>query len=289
MRVAPSRLAIAIAIAGTMLAMGCATSQPQIPELTVTAVDYGFQLPDTVAGGLVHVHFIDSGKEPHHAQFVRLNDGVTTAQFDSALSSTIEAAATEGEGAFDRLFQVASLAGGPAIIQPGGNEDVIVNLEPGNYRLFCFVTGPDGIPHLMKGMQHALVVTAPTEPQPATPVADAEVGLTDYTFTLPPFTAGSTLVAVTNHGQEAHEINIVRLKGISVDQFVSMISGPPQAGGPPPFEFVGGFQGIMPGQTGWAQLDLTPGDYVAVCFIPSTAHEGKPHFALGMVKGFTVS
>ena len=45
----------------------------------------------------------------------------------------------------------------------------------------------------------------------------------------------------------------------------------------------------MPGQTGWAHLDLTPGDYVAVCFIPSAAHEGKPHFALGMVKGFTVS
>ena len=35
-------------------------------------------------------------------------------------------------------------------------------------------------------------------------------------------------------------------------------------------------------------LDLTPGNYVALCFIPSPAPDLKPHFAKGMVHPFVV-
>ncbi len=44
----------------------------------------------------------------------------------------------------------------------------------------------------------------------------------------------------------------------------------------------------MPGQVGWLTLDLPAGEYAALCFIPSAANWGAPHFALGMLNGFTV-
>ena len=84
---------------------------------------------------------------------------------------------------------------------------------------------------------------------------------------------------------------VVKLNGITVEQVGEMLSGPPPAGspaGPPPFEFVGGYQAIMPGDSGWAVLDLEAGEYGLVCLIPSPANQFKPHYALGMVASITV-
>jgi hypothetical protein len=88
---------------------------------------------------------------------------------------------------------------------------------------------------------------------------------------------------------------LVKPKGIpaaQLPQILSQIVGAPPGSapppGPPPFEWAGGYQVIMPGATGWATLDLTPGEYALVCFIPSPANQGKRHFALGMFRPFSV-
>jgi|TARA_B100000315_G_C14144924_1_gene393051 hypothetical protein len=76
-------------------------------------------------------------------------------------------------------------------------------------------------------------------------------------------------------------------EGVDLTQVVAEGGGEPPPG-PPPFEFVGGLQATMPGETGWgAVLDLAPGDYALVCFVedPET---GAPHAALGMTSSFTV-
>lgn len=57
--------------------------------------------------------------------------------------------------------------------------------------------------------------------------------------------------------------------------------------GAPPFEYMGGLQAIDSGRTGWAGLDLSPGEYIALCFVPDPA-SGKPHIELGMVASFRV-
>jgi hypothetical protein len=41
--------------------------------------------------------------------------------------------------------------------------------------------------------------------------------------------------------------------------------------------------------TGYAEVNLVPGKYVAICNIPSPKAEGHPHFTLGMIKEFTVN
>jgi hypothetical protein len=40
--------------------------------------------------------------------------------------------------------------------------------------------------------------------------------------------------------------------------------------------------------TGYAEVNLEPGKYVAICNIPSPKAQGHPHFTLGMIKEFSV-
>lgn len=295
---APSHVALAV----SLLLAACAREVPML-EITLDAHEYAFTAPDTVAGGVVRVTFTNSGKERHHAQFMRLNDGVTLQQWNEMFNEALQAAATEGETAFMRIFQIATAAGGPGSIGGGHSLDLAMDLAGGSYVVVCFIAGPDGIPHIVKGMTRPLTVSAPAARQSAPPVAVASVDLVDFGFAgVPELKAGKTVLQVTNKGQEPHELLVMRLHGgIGVDQVMQMMAPPPppQKGakphappapppGPPPFEFVGGYQVIMPGMRGWLTLDLTPGEYAVVCFVPSPPNQGKPHVTLGMVRQFTV-
>ena len=286
---------LAVAVAGVAIAAACGGG-PKIPEVALGAADYSFTLADTVAGGLVQVRFTNNGKEDHHAQFLRLNDGVTQQQFQATFQSALQAAATEGEAALFRIFEVVTADGGPPPVAPGKEAEVVMDLRQGQYVMVCFLPGADGIPHIAKGMIKPLTVTAAPADQPSPPSVAGTVDLADFAFATFPseIKVGKTKVGVTNKGQEPHEMTVVRLKGINVTQLLEILGGPPPPpgsappSGPPPFEFAGGYQAMMPGQTGWTILDLTAGDYAAICFIPSPANEFKPHFALGMARAFTV-
>ena len=61
-----------------------------------------------------------------------------------------------------------------------------------------------------------------------------------------------------------------------------------EAGGPPPFMFFGGAAPMNAGMTAWYEMDLDAGDYGLICFIPSPASDGAPHFMLGMTAQLTV-
>lgn len=285
---------VMMAVVGVAIAAACGGG-PKAPEVTLGAADYSFTFPDSLAGGLVGVRFTNNGKEDHHAQFLRLNDGVTQQQFQATFQGALQAAATEGEAALFRIFEVATLDGGPPTIAPGKAVEVVMALPQGQYVIVCFVPGADGIPHIAKGMIKPLTVTAAPAEQPSPPSVAGTVDLVDFAFATFPteIKVGKTEVGVTNKGKEPHEMTVVRLKGISVTQLLEILGGPPPTSGatppgPPPFEFAGGFQAMMPGQTGWTILDLTAGDYAAICFIPSPANAFKPHFALGMARAFTV-
>ncbi len=269
--------------------------EPSIAEITIGAEDFAFALPDTIVGGLVQFDLVNYGQEDHHAQFLRLNDGVSRAQFDSLFAVVMEAVPTEGDVAFLRLFEIATVAGGPAVISPGGRTDVAMELAAGEYIILCFIPSPDGVPHLAKGMTRWLTVTAPTDAAPEPPVAAGRVDMVDFAFAeLPAMDSGRVVLQVTNSGAEPHEMAVLRLEGAPLEQVLQMFTEPPPSGGapppgPPPFRFMGGLQAIMPGQRAWVTLDLPPGDYALICFIPSPANDGQPHAALGMVRAFTIS
>ncbi len=250
------------------------TATAAIPELLIHAHDYSFDLPKQIEGGLVKVTMMAEGKEPHHAQLARLNEGATMEQFMGALQTDPGAA-----------LGMITLPGGTAPIDPGASSSVIVNLTPGNYIVLCFIPSADGVPHMAKGMISPLTVVAGTT-RHSEPIAQATVKLLDFSFVLPSdIKAGKQTWKVVNEGEQVHEINLMKLaEGKTMDDLMAWMSKPE---GPPPFANAGGFNGIDPKQTGWMELDLTPGSYIAICHVPDSA-TGKAHSELGMMLPFEV-
>jgi len=269
------------------------------PDLAITAVEYAFEMPATAEAGWTHVLMDNQGMMDHHAMFLRPQEGSTIEDIQAAL---------EG-GDFGALFAAAMSAGGPNV-GPGHQASVAMNLEAGNYLVICAIPNEEGIPHFALGMQTVLDVTeASADSTP--PEADATVNLVEMTFEGLPTdaTAGTHVWEVTNAGTQIHEVVILQLaEGVTIDQAIQGFSEPPPSASPVaspivdqtvaspaaespagrPFEAIGGTAPMSPGETNYAVLDLTAGDYIAICFLPD-AETGVPHFAMGMIAGFTVS
>lgn len=244
-------------------------------EILIKATDFSFEAPKVIEGGLVAVTMENDGAELHHLQLARLRDGVTLDQVQKVLT----------EGPEEALFALVEWIGGPSLVSPGGRSRVVLNIPEGQYLLLCFVASPDGVPHFAQGMAVPLTVTA-SSTDVSEPKADVSVTLTDFAFTMPAqIEAGKQIWKVTNKGAQPHEIPVARLMpGKTLQDALRFLQAPE---GAPPFEFVGGLQALDSGRTGWAELDLPPGEYIALCFVPDPA-SGKAHIELGMVASFQV-
>ena len=242
--------------------------------VTVTARDYVFDAPAEIPTGLTAIRLVNQGPSLHHIQLMKLGDGKTLDDYLAAL-----------QGEHPPAW--ATPVGGPAPPEVGDTTISIEALEDGNYALICFIPAADGMPHVMKGMSRALRVVGPSRTGTREPEADIVVTLVDYDFKLSkPLTAGKHTIRVDNAGQQPHEIAIVRLHpGRKPADFTAWGMKPV---GPPPGTIHGGLSGIMPGSHSFIAVDLPPGEYGLLCFLPD-AKDGKPHFEHGMAKQTTVA
>lgn len=233
-------------------------------------------MPDTLQTGLVDITLTNQGTQPHQAQLERLNNGVTQAQ--------VLAAFKKGPGAFLPLL---SSYGGANTVNPGQSQEVILTIAQGQYIILCFVSGPDHIPHVIKGMYKFFTVTGPSnDSQVSQPQVNGQVMLRDFSIVLPAsIPADSMMLQVTNQGSQPHEMDLLKLMpGKTVKDALAFLQKP---AGSPPFEDAGGMGALNPGMSGWVKLNLMSGNYVALCFVPDRT-TGTPHFALGMITSFSV-
>jgi plastocyanin len=125
-----------------------------------------------------------------------------------------------------------------------------------------------------------------TESANAAP-ATVTVTATDYAFDAPATApAGAVTIHLINHGKELHQVQLIKLEnGKTAADLGKALHTP----GPPPawIKFVGGPNGIAPGQEARATSVLAPGSYAYLCFIPS--QDGVMHTAKGMVRPFEVT
>ncbi|HEV2122485.1 MAG TPA: hypothetical protein VGW38_06895 [Chloroflexota bacterium] len=130
---------------------------------------------------------------------------------------------------------------------------------------------------------------------PATPEGAVSVELDDYQIILPEqIQAGPQIWEVTNIGDEPHELIISKTpERLSAEDALTWVQLPPDATPPPglpsleetmPVGFVTPISGE---QTTLVEMNLEPGHYVAVCFMP-TKDEGVPHAFKGMVTTFSI-
>jgi uncharacterized cupredoxin-like copper-binding protein len=246
-----------------------------VAPITVTATDFKLDMPATVPAGSVSLRLVNSGKELHQAQIVRLDQGKTVADLEAAMKH---------EGPPPPWLH---FVGGPNGIAPGQEGTSMASLAPGKYALICLIPSPDGVPHLMKGMIQPFEV-AGGGAEAALPVAGDTVRLGEYSFeSARPITPGRHTFLVTNGGQQPHELVLLRLApGKTVQDFGAWATTGGMKG-PPPALPLGGVAVIDQGDSGVFTADLTPGDYGLICFVPD-AKDGKPHLMHGMMKQITV-
>ena len=242
--------------------------------VTVVTTDYSFEAPAELPAGLTTFHLVNRGPGLHHIQLVKLDEGKTFDDFTAALKAG---------GPPPKWI---SMEGDPNPAEVGDTSTTTVTLEPGNYVMLCFVPDPDGVPHVAKGMIRPLTVTAGTGGG-AEPEADVVMKLTDYDFELSkPIPAGRHTIRVENAGPQEHEVVIVKLD--SGKEAVDFALWGEKMVGKPPGTLHGGVSGIMPGDAAFVEVDLAPGEYGLICFVPDSK-DGKGHYHHGMAKKVTVS
>ena len=247
------------------------------PVVVVHAKDYSYVAPKSIKAGASTFHLVNDGKEVHHLTILKLASGKTMGDFAAAMKKP------------GPMPSWVSSVGGPNAAVPGASSDATMTLEAGNYVLLCFVPSPgETAPHVMKGMLHPLTVLPGTSTA-AEPVADITVTLADYGFTVDkPLTPGHHEVKVVNTAAQPHEVVLMELLPGKTMQDMGNWIDRDMMKGPPPGRPIGGMSNMDKGRTGSFPVDLHPGHYGMICFVPD-AKDGKPHSMHGMSKEFEVA
>ena len=123
-----------------------ATGSAPKADVSMRLVDYGFDLSKPIRRGRRTVAVWTDAPQPHEVILVRLNAGVTAAQFLQA----IERPTGPPPGSF---------VGGVSGLAPRERAYFTANFQPGTYTLLCFVSDhKDGRPHIMHGMSREITV-----------------------------------------------------------------------------------------------------------------------------------
>jgi hypothetical protein len=278
-----------VAVVAIIVAWSAAQAPP-VYEWSASSLSA--DLPAEVKPGYT-VFTLASAETNDNLTIFRLHDGTSLEAFKAA-NDRIDAAFMEG-GDF-----VAALNEGLAMVdvvaevsaEGGGRRSVGVVLTEGHYVLEY---GPQAAGVIDRTYQEFRVAGAAGAPAPA---ADVTVHFVDFAFAFPPnLAAGEQTWHVRNSGEQLHHMVIFTLaEGATLEDFVGFIeqmeeSGPPEPSDDEPLSEPVDFIGMMSaGQESYHFLDLAPGQYVAVCFLPDHLGQatGQPHFMLGMMQVFRV-
>ena len=228
-----------------------AGSAPVAPEqVQITVSDTAFEMPEELEAEPVSLTVQNEGKDPHITFFARLNEGSTQEDIDKAIAKNVDA-----------LFPHITLAGNMEKIEPNASTEVTMDFPEGDY----LVIDPEVSGDPLYGF---FSVVGATGPDVETPTADYSIETGEFYFKISEPVAGEATIAISNVGEQSHEVGIGKGPG-GEDGEVTTIFAP------------------APGGTMWTTLDLKPGDYTLVCFLPDPRTE-KTHIKLGMEQEFSV-
>ncbi len=246
------------------------------PTVVVTAREYAFDAPDSVAAGPTTIRLVSRGEKQHFVGFVRIASPHTLAEYERSLRTA------EATPWITRI-------GGVGTIQPGGEATTTIDLAPGLYALLCDMQDAKGTPHMLEGMLHPLRVTR-IRNGATMPVADVALDLSEFAFSLhQALRAGPHVIAVRNVGTQPHMALLWKLhRGKTAADVVHWLNDLTDTG-PPPVTLAGGVPDLDPGQSAEIRARLTRGRYLLICLVGDDHREKeKAHYERGMVREITV-
>ena len=250
-------------------------SPKSIPNVTITATDFAFAMPAEIPSGYVNVTLDNKGKEGHQVGFVKLGS-LTYAQFKAASGKTNIKAVKP-----DTHLRRRSQRRRPRRIDERDRE-----ARPGPLRRRLPHPGQRGRQAARRARHDRQGERRDDRRVRRRPAGDQ---LDDHVARVLVRRAQGLRRQghgrVSNQGAQVHELVIVKLApGKTVNDakaFFLTPPGTPPPAGPPPFESIpgmGGITGLSSHQNAWLDMDLTPGNYVLICFFPDTSQEPElPH------------
>lgn len=186
-------------------------------------------------------------------------------------------------------YYETTLAGGP-YAAPGETRSAVIDLTAGTWVMWGESPGAPQAPV-------AITVTGEAPAGQPAPAADLRIETTEYSFTFPEtLAAGTHVVELANVGQQPHFIGLARVPDGTtledVNGLFAMFDNPSATPAPDSLSFAD-IQSVLDtadqssGVTAWYTVDLEPGTYLAVCFVPDQA-TGVPHAFMGMTQLVTV-
>jgi uncharacterized cupredoxin-like copper-binding protein len=269
MRKITASTVVAAILAGLPNAIHSPVAAAPTRTMVVSAYEFAFKAPDSIAAGVVTVRLVDHGTMAHQVALARLDDTSSLARVMRTL--TDDKVHTSG----------IRWVGGVESAIPGESSDVTLPLTSGRYIIVCAYASDSGPSHVSRGMIRALVVTpGPAVATPSLPPAPTTIELSDYHFGISaPLHSGKQLVRVVNVGKHHHQLMIGRIVGNATTEQIMSWDGKSL---PAPLQDMsGGVSAMDPGQAANIELDLTPGRYELGCIMTDGAGS-KPHYLLGM-------
>lgn len=270
-----------------------------VQHLEIDGTEYAFEIrPDGGAGlqaGWTRVTFHNLGVEAHQVMFAALKPGVDLAEL---------AAAAGGDSSGSAAIAFVDMLGGVSYVGPGQTVEAMVELPEGIVMAMCYVPDATGVAHALSGMSTMLTVGPAATNTEGTTGGTGEAGEDDGepvvgTITMAadgydvpsPLPAGWYRVVNEDGGDEPgdglHELSILGLdepvENDDLDQLLDDLAT--NATPDVELEALGGMGALSGGFEGYLYLDLPPGPYLAVDFMPDPG-DPRPHLLDGYVTTF---
>lgn len=233
--------------------------------------------PANLQAGYTTVAFDNGSDQPYELTLIRLRDGVSYEQAE-------ELAAASEDGSPETLravLEAVEIFGGVATVFPGSSGSVGITLAEGRYLAIS--------ENFEGGVEARFRFEVAGASGAEAPAVDREVTMFEFGFDLgADIPAGEQRWRVTNTGEQIHHLMIFPIQpGTTLEDVQAALSSP----GEP--DFIVGPPALMTGTFGGGisndvTVDLAPGSYGAICFIPDI-ETGIPHAALGMISLFEIA
>jgi hypothetical protein len=286
-----------------------------LPELAITATTDTFEgVPAETAAGRYVVTLTAAPDVEFGAgvEFLMLPEDVTFDDFMAMFAGppADTAGAAEGTPASEPMASPVAGGGEPGLpewyyqptwlgalpLMPGFTSQVILDLRPGTYVTWAGDPFSLQAPVELRVTGEAATPTAAEEP-----AAGATLTMFEYGFTFDgQLMPGQQVLKVTNVGAQPHFTVLVHPTEPVTKEQVGMLLEAEMAGTPPadvaaaagvsnPDEWgFAAYAGTLSmGGVEWIPVDLEPGTYVLVCFVPEIG-SGIPHAYQGMYDVITV-
>jgi hypothetical protein len=265
------------------------------PQIHVTSDGTTHDFPTEIEAGRHHIVLENTSDLEVDLEIVQLPEGITLDDVNAAFAEAEESPVFVPPD----FFYDMTWNGGPWAL-PGETSGVVLDLTPGEW--YVALSSYDAETGEQVASEETMFTVTGEMPELGEPEG-IPIGLIDMDFTVPDtFEAGPQIWQVRNNGLQVHHIVMLGVpEGTTEDDVMELAAmfaaGPPaspEAASPVaapalnPEEVTDEFFTLLfsQGQFNLYEVDLEPGTYAMVCFMPDPS--GTQHVMLGMVEVIVV-